>query len=69
MSVKVIPIIDDGLQGAHEAGWHAALYIYGLRDCTIRNDSDSVMHYPLGKHECYIELDPGEQATIKTVEA
>ena len=60
---------DDHLQQAQEAGWHAALYIYGLRDCTIRNESDMVMRFPVGRHEAYIDLDPGEQITLRTVEA
>lgn len=69
MSAKVIPIETDNLQQAHEAGWHAALYIYGLRDCTIKNESDMVMRFPVGRHKAYIELEPGEQATFRTVEA
>lgn len=69
--LRVIPIQTeaDNLQQAHEAGWHAALYIYGLRDCTITNNSDTVMRFPVGKHEAYIELAPGERATFRTVEA
>lgn len=68
MIARSIPI-EDNLQRSYEAGWHAALYISGLRDCTIRNDSESVMRFPIGRHECYLELGPGEQATLRTVEA
>jgi hypothetical protein len=52
----------------HGDGWHAALYIYGLRDCTIRNDSKEVMNLPIGRREAYIDLEPGEQVEIRTVD-
>lgn len=51
-----------------QAGWHAALYIYGLRDCTIKNNGDQVQRFPIGRREAYIDLDPGEEAMIRTVE-
>jgi hypothetical protein len=51
-----------------EDGWRAATTIYGLRDCTIRNDGDRVMTFPVGSRECYIDLEPGEQAEIRTIE-
>ena len=63
---ETVPL--DDFQAGHENGWHAALFIYGLRDCTIRNDSDQVMQIPVGRREAYLDLAPGEQATIRTVE-
>ena len=66
-----VPIKDQRLedyQSGHENGWHAALYIYGLRDCTIRNNSQQDMRIPIGARECYLDLAPGEEATIRTVE-
>jgi hypothetical protein len=49
-------------------GWASALRVYGLRDCTIRNDGVNEQRFPVGRHEAYIDLDPGEEATLKTVE-
>lgn len=49
-------------------GWHAALSIYGLRDCTIRNNGTEAQRFPIGKRECYIDLDPGEEATLRTID-
>lgn len=54
-------------QKGHEDGWHAALYIYWLRDCTITNDSQEVQRFPIGRRDAYIDLDPGEKAVIRTV--
>ncbi len=53
---------------AHFAAWNAALAAHGLRNCTIRNDGDVVMTLPVGSNECLIELAPGEQMTLRTVE-
>ena len=67
----VIPIKDrflEDFKAGHEDGWHAALYLYGLRDCTIRNNSQQDMRVPIGRREAYLDLAPGEEATIRTVE-
>lgn len=52
----------------HESGWNAALLLYGLRDCTIRNNGEEIMRVPLKGQLCYIELDPGQEASLRTVE-
>lgn len=74
MTVVAIPDPEDeayikGFDFGQREGWRAALGIYGLRNCTIRNDGDIVMRVPIGSYEGYLDLDPGEQATIRTVEA
>lgn len=58
-------IID--FQRGHEDGWSTALSIYGLRDCTIRNDSSDEQRFPVGRREAYIDLKPGEQAVLRTI--
>ena len=69
--MRSIPIRDSSLaefQAGHEDGWHTALYIYGLRNCTIRNDGNEEMRVPIGRREAYLDLAPGEVATIRTVD-
>lgn len=56
------------LQVSQDAGWNAALYVYGLRDCTIRNNGIELQSFPIGRREAYLELSSGEEATISTVE-
>ena len=48
-------------------GWRSALSVYGLRDCTIRNDGSTDMRVPIGRDEAFLDLAPGEEATIRTV--
>jgi hypothetical protein len=66
--LKVNDISIEAFHDGHENGWHAALFLYGLRDCTVRNNSDEIMRVPLKGQVCYIELDPGQEASLRTIE-
>ena len=48
-------------------GWSDALFVFGLRDCTVTNDGPDVMRLPIGRREAYIDLAPGETVSIRAV--
>jgi len=52
----------------HDEGWDEAMCTYGLHDCTVRNNWRYLIHVPLKDNICYLELDPGEEVSIRTVE-
>jgi hypothetical protein len=60
---KIFEAFSEGL----DTGWESALSMYGLRDCTIRNSGTEIIRVPIGRLEAYIELDLGEEVSLKTV--
>jgi hypothetical protein len=65
---EVVEVMDAFSEG-HETGFCAAILLYGLHDCTVRNNGEEIMRLPLKDHSCYVELDPGEEAALRTVAA
>jgi hypothetical protein len=59
--------LQEAFNDGHEHGWEAALSLYGLHDCTVRNSGDQLIRVPLRDQVCYIELDPGEEISLRTV--
>ena len=68
MDEIVNDIAIDAFHDGHEQGWNAAIWLYGLHDCTVCNTGDEFMWVPLRGHVCYIELLPGEEVSLRTVE-
>ena len=60
-------IIQEAFHDGHEHGWTAALCLYGLHDCTVRNSGEDVISIPLKDQVCYIDLSPGEEIALRTV--
>jgi hypothetical protein len=56
------------LEQGMRTGWENAHLILGARNCTIRNDGTEDMRIPIGQREAVLDLAPGEQATVRTVE-
>jgi hypothetical protein len=59
--------MQEAFNDGHEHGWMTALGLYGLHDCTVRNNGEELIRVPLKDHVCYIELDPGEEVSLRTV--
>ena len=59
--------LQEAFSDGHEHGWEAALSLYGLHDCTVRNSGAELIRVPLKGQVCYIELDPGEEISLRTV--
>ena len=53
---------------SRDEGWRAAKTILGLTDCTVRNDGPEFREFVIGRDEAYLELAPGEEASIRTME-
>ncbi len=50
-------------------GWHDALFVFGLRDCSVTNEGTDILRIPVGRREAYIDLAPGETVSIRAIVA